>query len=115
MTDEEKIEEREETGWKLVHADVFRPPVAYPMVFAILVGTGMQLFISAFFLIVFAAVGFLSPANRGSIMIGMLLIFSLLGAVAGYTSARFYKTFKVNNKLVVLQYFDRYEIYLRAY
>ena len=42
MTDEEKVEEREETGWKLVHADVFRPPVEMPMLFCVLVGTGMQ-------------------------------------------------------------------------
>ncbi|KAK7253706.1 endomembrane protein 70-like protein [Aureococcus anophagefferens] len=26
LTDEEKAEDREESGWKLVHADVFRPP-----------------------------------------------------------------------------------------
>jgi transmembrane 9 superfamily protein 2/4 len=94
MTDEEKAEEREETGWKLVHADVFRPPAENPMLFCVLVGTGMQLFICAFFLIVFAAVGFLSPANRGSIMIGMVLLFVLMGAFAGFTSARLYKTFK---------------------
>lgn len=95
MTDEEKAEEREETGWKLVHADVFRPPTEYPMMFCVMIGTGMQLLIAALFLIVFAAIGFLSPANRGSIMIGILLLFVLLGAVAGFTSARLYKTFKV--------------------
>lgn len=42
MTDEEKAEEREETGWKLVHADVFRPPTEWPMLFCVLIGTGMQ-------------------------------------------------------------------------
>ena len=94
MTDEEKAEEREETGWKLVHADVFRPPSDYPMLFCVLVGTGMQLIICAAFLIFFSAVGFLSPANRGSVMIGMLLLFVLMGAIAGFTSARLYKTFK---------------------
>ena len=94
LTDEEKQEEREETGWKLVHADVFRPPTDMPMFFCVIVGTGMQLVFCAFFLIVFAAVGFLSPANRGSIMIGMLLLFVLMGAFAGFTSARLYKTFK---------------------
>lgn len=94
MTDEEKADEREETGWKLVHADVFRPPLEYPMLFCVIVGTGMQLVICAFFLILFAAIGFLSPANRGSIMIGMLLLFVLMGAFAGFTSARLYKTFK---------------------
>jgi len=94
MTDEEKADEREETGWKLVHADVFRPPLEYPMIFCVIVGTGMQLVICAFFLILFAAIGFLSPANRGSIMIGMLLLFVLMGSFAGFTSARLYKTFK---------------------
>lgn len=94
MTDEEKVDEREETGWKLVHADVFRPPSEYPMLFSVIVGTGMQLIVCAFFLILFSTIGFLSPANRGSIMIGMLLIFVLMGAFAGFTSARLYKTFK---------------------
>mmetsp|Transcript_2548 Transcript_2548/g.3968 ORF Transcript_2548/g.3968 Transcript_2548/m.3968 type:complete len:638 (+) Transcript_2548:111-2024(+) len=93
-SDEEKAEEREESGWKLVHADVFRPPVEFPMLFCVLAGTGMQMVICAFFLVLFAAVGFLSPANRGSIMIGMLLLFVMMGAFAGFTSARLYKTFK---------------------
>jgi transmembrane 9 superfamily protein 2/4 len=50
--------------------------------------------VSAAVLICFAALGFLSPANRGSIMIGCLLLFVLLGSLAGFTSARLYKTFK---------------------
>ena len=94
MTDEEKAEEKEETGWKLVHADVFRPPARWPMLICVFVGTGVQIFICMFFLIGFAAVGFLSPANRGSIMIGLLLLFVLMGFFAGYTSAKMYKTFK---------------------
>lgn len=94
MTDEEKAEEREETGWKLVHADVFRPPSEMPMFFCVLVGTGVQLIICALFLIIFATLGFLSPANRGSLLIGMLLLFVLMSTFAGFTSARLYKTFK---------------------
>lgn len=93
-TDEDKAEEREETGWKLIHADVFRPPTDFPMLFSVIVGTGLQILLSMFFLIIFSAVGFLSPANRGSIMIGMLLLFVLMGSAAGFTSARLYKTFK---------------------
>jgi transmembrane 9 superfamily protein 2/4 len=38
-----------------------------------------QLAICAILTIVFAAIGFLSPANRGSIMIGLLLLFVLMG------------------------------------
>jgi transmembrane 9 superfamily protein 2/4 len=94
MTDEEKADDREETGWKLVHADVFRPPQDFTMLFCVVIGTGMQVLICAGLMVGFAALGFLSPANRGSIMIGMLLLFVLMGAFAGFTSARLYKTFK---------------------
>jgi transmembrane 9 superfamily protein 2/4 len=94
MTDEEKAEEREETGWKLVHADVFRPPSDFTMLFCVIAGTGVQVIICAGFMVLFATLGFLSPANRGSIMIGMLLLFVLMGAFAGFTSARLYKSFK---------------------
>ena len=79
LTDEEKAEEREDSGWKRVHSDVFRPPADLPMLFCVIIGTGMQLSICVLFLVLFSAVGFLSPANRGSIMIGMLLLFVLMG------------------------------------
>jgi len=93
-TEEDRAEEREESGWKLVHADVFRPPTSHPMLLSVMVGTGAQLLMMAFFTIVFAAVGFLSPANRGSLMIAVLLTYVLMGSVAGFVSARLYKTFK---------------------
>ncbi len=44
---------------------------------------------------VFAALGFLSPANRGGLMTAMLLLFVFMGLVGGYAAARLYKTFKV--------------------
>jgi transmembrane 9 superfamily protein 2/4 len=37
--------------------------------------------------------GFLSPANRGSLMIALILLFMFLGIAAGYFSARTYKAF----------------------
>jgi transmembrane 9 superfamily protein 2/4 len=64
------------------------------MLFCVFIGTGTQLLCCAFLSIFFAALGFLSPANRGSIMIGLLLFYVLMGCVAGFVSARFYKTFK---------------------
>ena len=74
---------REESGWKLVHADVFRPPTDNPMLLTVFVGTGAQLFFMCLVTIAFAAVGFLSPANRGSLMIAVLLTYVLMGSVAG--------------------------------
>lgn len=93
-TEEEKQEEREESGWKLVHADVFRPPANMPLLFCVFVGTGLQLFWMTLITICFAAIGFLSPANRGSLMIAMLLLYVVMGAFAGYQSANLYKTFQ---------------------
>lgn len=37
----------EETGWKLVHGDVFRPP-RYPKIFAAVIGSGIQIFLMTF-------------------------------------------------------------------
>jgi transmembrane 9 superfamily protein 2/4 len=93
MTEEEKAEEAEEKGWKLVHGDVFRPPSRNPTAFAVLVGIGSQLVCMSLSTIVFAAIGFLSPANRGSLMIALLILFLGYSVVAGYAAARTYKMF----------------------
>jgi len=91
-TDEEKAEELEETGWKLVHGDVFRPP-PMPMLFSVVVGSGVQVFGMSIVTLFFAAIGFLSPANRGALMIAILLLFVFMGVFAGYAAARTYKMF----------------------
>ncbi|CAH0487267.1 unnamed protein product [Peronospora farinosa] len=93
-TEEERAEEREESGWKLVHADVFRPPSKHPMLFCVMVGTGCQLLGMALVTLSFAAVGVLAPSNRGKLVIALLVCFVLLGMLAGFTSARTYKMFK---------------------
>ena len=68
----------EETGWKLVHGDVFRPPRA-PMMLAVLIGTGVQTFTMVTITMIFAVLGFLSPANRGGLMTAALLLFVFMG------------------------------------
>ena len=93
-TDEEKAEDLEEFGWKLVHADVFRPPSFSPMLLSVCCGTGAQLLCMAIITIIFATMGFLSPANRGALLMAQLLVYVLMGSVGGYTTARLYKTFK---------------------
>ncbi|CAJ1950349.1 unnamed protein product [Cylindrotheca closterium] len=94
LTDEEKADELEERGWKLVHADVFRPPAFSPLLLSVACGTGAQLLCMTFWTIVFSAFGFLSPAKRGALLMAELSFFVLMGAVAGYVAARMYKTFK---------------------
>jgi len=86
-------EVEEETGWKLVHGDVFRPP-KMPMMLSVLVGTGVQTFAMSVITMVFAVLGFLSPANRGGLMTAMLLLFVFMGVPAGYASSFLHKSLK---------------------
>jgi len=91
LADEEKDEEEDERGWKLLHADVFRPPTTYPMLFCVFCGSGAQLALTALSAICLSAVGFLSPARRGSLMIAILILYVLFGVVSGYLSGYLYK------------------------
>ena len=76
---------QEETGWKLLHGDVFRNPRSQSRL-AVSNATGMQLLTMAFQTMFWAMLGFLSPANRGGLMTTMLILFALMGSVAGYTA-----------------------------
>ena len=82
---------QEDSGWKLVHGDVFRNP-SHPLLLSIFLGNGTQLFVMTGFTIAFALLGFLSPSNRGSLGTIMILLYTVLGFVGGYTSSRMYKS-----------------------
>jgi transmembrane 9 superfamily protein 2/4 len=88
-------EAAEESGWKLVHGDVFRRP-SMPNFFAVVIGSGMQILAMAMVTMVFAALGFLSPAHRGQLLQAFIFVFTCMGGVAGYTAARFHKLFGLN-------------------
>ncbi|XP_006633059.1 transmembrane 9 superfamily protein member 5 [Lepisosteus oculatus] len=85
-------EAQEESGWKQVHGDVFRPP-RKGMLLSVFLGQGTQIFIMTFITLFLACLGFLSPANRGALMTCAVVLWVLLGTPAGYVSARMYKTF----------------------
>jgi transmembrane 9 superfamily protein 2/4 len=92
---------KEESGWKLVHGDVFRPPMTMPTLFAVCVGTGMQLLTVAGLVLVFAMMGLISPARRGDMLTACMLIFVLMGPVCGYHTARVHKMFRGTSWLKV--------------
>jgi transmembrane 9 superfamily member 2/4 len=80
-----------EPEWMALHADVFRPPSFSPMLLAVCCGSGSQLLCTSFFTICLAALGFMSPARRGHLIMGALLVYASLGVVNGYVSARLFK------------------------
>ena len=63
------------------------------MLLSVFLGSGAQLLSMAGITLVFACLGFLSPANRGALMTCALVLFVCLGTPAGYVSARIYKSF----------------------
>ncbi|PWW74603.1 hypothetical protein C7212DRAFT_346106 [Tuber magnatum] len=83
---------QDDSGWKLVHGDVFRSPTN-PMLLSVFLGSGAQLFFMTGTTIIFALLGFLSPSNRGSLGTAMVLLYTLFGSIGGYVSARSYKSF----------------------
>lgn len=83
---------QEDSGWKLVHGDVFRCPKS-PLLLSILLGNGTQIFVMTGVTVAFALLGLLSPANRGFLATTILILYTLFGFVGGYVSARTYKSF----------------------
>ncbi|KAG6587848.1 Transmembrane 9 superfamily member 11, partial [Cucurbita argyrosperma subsp. argyrosperma] len=79
------------SGWKLVVGDAFRAP-ANPALLCIMVGDGVQLLGMGIVTILFAALGFMSPASRGTLITGMLFFYMILGVAAGYVAVRLWRT-----------------------
>jgi transmembrane 9 superfamily protein 2/4 len=87
-------DDEDESGWKLIHADVFRPPQTMPLLYCVLIGSGVQLVISVLSAICLAAIGFINPSRRGSMLNYLLSFYMLCGIIAGFTSSRLYKAFR---------------------
>mmetsp|Transcript_9160 Transcript_9160/g.26164 ORF Transcript_9160/g.26164 Transcript_9160/m.26164 type:complete len:751 (+) Transcript_9160:301-2553(+) len=82
---------QEETGWKLVHGDVFRPPQTSPMALSVAVGTGAQIGSSFVFAMLCAIFKLTNSMRKGQVLTSIILLYVLCGSIAGYVSARLYK------------------------
>ncbi|XP_065842965.1 transmembrane 9 superfamily member 4-like [Oscarella lobularis] len=91
--DEDAEEAIEETGWKLVHGDVFRPP-QYPIIFTSFIGSGVQILSMTLVVLVLAMFGMLSPASRGALMSASIVLYAFMGIFSGFYAGRLYKTMK---------------------
>jgi transmembrane 9 superfamily protein 2/4 len=84
---------QEDSGWKLVHGDVFRPP-KHALLLSVLVGNGAQILVMTAITMLFALLGFLSPSNRGSLGSIMVISYTFLSFIGGTVSARVYKAWQ---------------------
>ncbi|GMJ03529.1 transmembrane nine 1, endomembrane protein 12 [Hibiscus trionum] len=78
----------EESGWKLVHGDVFRPPRNLSLLSAV-VGTGAQLALLVLLVILLAIVGTLY-VGRGAIVTTFILCYAFTSFISGYVSGGMY-------------------------
>lgn len=82
---------KEDSGWKLLAGDVFRPPSHLPDL-AVQVGSGTQIFCTLLVTLLLAAAGFLSPASRGALLTSAVVLYLLLAIIAGYASVLFWSS-----------------------
>ncbi|KAH9544257.1 hypothetical protein CY35_13G109100 [Sphagnum magellanicum] len=78
----------EESGWKLVHGDVFRVPRNLVLLSA-LVGSGAQLAMLVLLVILLAIVGMLY-IGRGAIVTTFIVCYALTSFISGYVGGGFY-------------------------
>mmetsp|Transcript_40855 Transcript_40855/g.49586 ORF Transcript_40855/g.49586 Transcript_40855/m.49586 type:complete len:601 (-) Transcript_40855:774-2576(-) len=78
----------EESGWKLVHGDVFRP-VTRLTILASLIGTGAQLALLVLFVILIAIIGMLY-IGRGAIVTAFIVCYALTSFVSGYVAGGYH-------------------------
>ncbi|KAM0939992.1 putative nonaspanin (TM9SF), MFS transporter superfamily [Dioscorea sansibarensis] len=78
----------EESGWKLVHGDVFRPPRNLVVLSAV-VGTGAQLAMLVLLVILLAIIGMLY-VGRGAIVTTFIVCYALTSFISGYVSGGLY-------------------------
>ncbi|CAM8988967.1 unnamed protein product [Rhodiola kirilowii] len=81
------------SGWKLVVGDVFREP-EHSTLLCVMVGDGVQIAGMAVVTVMFAALGFMSPASRGMLLTGMIIFYLFLGIAAGYAGVRMWRIIK---------------------
>lgn len=87
---------QDESGWKLVHGDIFRAP-KNRILLSVVIGSGAQLFLMTFTTILFALFGLLSPSNRGALSTVMFILYALFGFFGSFISGYIYKVFDGEN------------------
>jgi transmembrane 9 superfamily protein 2/4 len=89
--------DEDESGWKLIHGDVFRPPNAEgslffgPMGLSVLVGSGCQIGVAVILTLALGMARILNPMKKGQALSSVIMLYAFSGIVAGYISARLYK------------------------
>lgn len=88
IPDDELNTIEEETGWKLLHADVFRAP-KHRLFFCSAIGSGMQLFSMVIMVVLVGCIGVFY--QRGAVASAAVCCYMVTAAFGGYVSAYLYQ------------------------
>ena len=80
----------EESGWKRLHADVFRFP-KYRALFCSIVGCGVQIMLIFVCMLTLAVIGVFYPHGRGTMYATVIFIYAITALIGGYTSGSLYR------------------------
>ena len=80
----------DETGWKYLAHDVFRPP-KHRALFCALLGAGAQVAAMAFGVFALAACGFFYPHARGAMQAALIGLYGATAGLAGFVSGSYHR------------------------
>ncbi|KAL3502145.1 hypothetical protein ACH5RR_036594 [Cinchona calisaya] len=89
--DEEQLDDNlEETGWKVLHGDVFRYP-KHKSLLAAAIGSGTQLFVMVVGILMFGFIGVFHPYDRGVLKVALVMMYVITYGISGFTAVSFYR------------------------
>lgn len=88
--------EQDESGWKMIHGDVFRFPPHVSLLCSVL-GVGSQLFALIVSFFVLGVMGVFYAGHRGHAHVAILVLYALTAFVSGYVSAIMFRKFQGSN------------------
>ena len=83
----------EETGWKMIRGEVFRPPQNLNL-FAAFMGSGAQVCTTVLVLLGWVLMGVLKLTRRGALLTSIIIIYASSGLVGGLIAGRIFKQLK---------------------
>lgn len=90
LVDEFNDDFENDSGWRMLRGDVFRPPPAASLL-CVLCGSGSQLTVVVFVTLAFAIMGVISPDRRGQLISSLVCLYVLSTSVAGYVASSMYR------------------------
>ncbi len=78
-------DDAEETGWKLLHGDVFRFP-QHSNLFAAMVGSGTQILVMTLLIFALALAGTFYPYSRGALLSSIIVLYAVTAGAPLFVS-----------------------------